>query len=64
MIKNSKTVVVIPGDGIGPPITESVKSIPQEADADLDFVDRKLGKDASSQDIEDAMNDFERYGLE
>ncbi len=63
MIENSKTVVVIPGDGIGPAITESVKRILKESDADLDFVDRKLGKDASSKDIEDAMNDFERYGV-
>lgn len=63
MIENSKTVVVIPGDGIGPAITESVKSILKEADADLDFIDRKLGKDASSKDIEEAMNDFERYGV-
>lgn len=63
MIENSKTVVVIPGDGIGPAITESVKSILKEADADLKFLDRKLGKDASSQDIEEAMTDFERYGV-
>jgi isocitrate dehydrogenase len=63
MIENSNTVVVIPGDGIGPAITESVKSILQAADADLKFLDRKLGKDASSQDIEEAMTDFERYGV-
>lgn len=63
MIENSKTVVVIPGDGIGPAITDSVKSILKEADADLKFLDRKLGKDATSQDIEEAMTDFERYGV-
>ena len=63
MIENTKTVIVIPGDGIGPAITESVKSILLEADADLKFVDRKLGKDASSQDIEEAMTDFERHGV-
>jgi isocitrate/isopropylmalate dehydrogenase len=63
MIENSKTVVVIPGDGIGPAITESVKSILKEAEADLKFIDRKLGKDASSKEIEEAMTDFERYGV-
>lgn len=63
MIHNAKTVVVVPGDGIGPAITESVKSILIEAAVDLDFVDRKLGKDASPKDIEEAMNDFERFGV-
>jgi isocitrate dehydrogenase len=63
MIKGAKTVVVIPGDGIGPAITASVKSILLEADADLVFVDRKLGKDASSKEIEEAMTDFERFGV-
>ncbi|MBX9768446.1 MAG: hypothetical protein K2X47_14325 [Bdellovibrionales bacterium] len=63
MSAKGKTVVVIPGDGIGPAITESVKSILMEANADLDFIDRKLGKDASSKDIEEAMNDFERFGV-
>lgn len=63
MIENSKTVVVIPGDGIGPAITDSVKRILNEADVDLKFIDRKLGKDASAQEIDEAMTDFERYGV-
>lgn len=62
-MQHTSTVVVIPGDGIGPAITESVKSILQAADVDLHFLDRKLGKDASTQDIEEAMSDFERHGI-
>jgi isocitrate dehydrogenase len=63
MDKSSRTVVVVPGDGIGPAITESVKSILSSADVELNFIDRKLGKDATAKEIEEAMSDFEQYGI-
>lgn len=56
-------VVVVPGDGIGPAITDSVKSLLVAAGAPLQFIDHKMGKDASPAEIDAAMNAFEKYGV-
>jgi isocitrate dehydrogenase len=62
-MEKKQTVVVIPGDGIGPAITQSVKEILIASGACLEFEDHKMGKDASLEEINNAMKAFERTGV-
>lgn len=57
------TIVVVPGDGIGPAITESVKKIIISTGIKLDFEDHQMGKNASQEQIDKALQAFIRHGI-
>lgn len=57
------TIVVVPGDGIGTAITDSVKTVLAAAGATLTFEDHRMGKNATPAEIDAAMLAFERTGV-
>lgn len=59
----NSTIVVVPGDGIGPAITESVKKIILSTGVNLEFEEHQMGKDASKEEIDSALQAFIEYGV-
>ncbi|MBY0316114.1 MAG: hypothetical protein K2Q26_11375 [Bdellovibrionales bacterium] len=62
-MNNTRRIVVVPGDGIGPAITESVKTIILATGLKVEFEDHQMGKDASREQIDKALNAFARHGI-
>jgi isocitrate dehydrogenase len=60
---SSQTIIVVPGDGIGPAITESVKQILKATDLKLDFQEHQMGKDATKDQIDAALQAFTKNGI-
>lgn len=56
-------IVVVPGDGIGPAITESVKKIILSTGIKVEFEDHQMGKNASQEQIDRALDAFIRHGI-
>lgn len=56
-------IVVVPGDGIGPAITESVKKTILATGLQVEFEDHQMGKNASPQEIDKALQAFISYGI-
>lgn len=63
MRSTAATIVVVPGDGIGPAITESVKKIILATGLDLEFEEHQMGKDATHSQIDQALQAFTRHGI-
>ncbi len=60
---SSQTIIVVPGDGIGPAITESVKHILKATGLKLEFQEHQMGKDATKDQIDAALQAFTKYGM-
>lgn len=56
-------IVVVPGDGIGPAITESVKKIILSTGLQLEFEDHQMGKNATNKQIDQALQAFTDSGI-
>jgi isocitrate dehydrogenase (NAD+) len=52
MTMSRKTCVLIPGDGIGPEVTDAVVRILDAAGAGIDWIERKAGLDALSEGMD------------
>jgi isocitrate dehydrogenase len=58
-----KTVVLVPGDGIGPEISEAVKGILLKAGANVNFVEGSLGENTPAEEVTRTLELMRQHGV-